>query len=145
MTKLDQLLDQIKDKRNLPSDNALAKALHVTRATVSGWRHGNRWPDEVACARIADLAEVRVIEVIAIAGEARARTPEAKAVWRRVGQAAVIVTAVGLSMIAAPVRAAAIDVLMSSNHHYAHLRRLLQRITGGRGRRAAGAARSVHR
>lgn len=83
-------LDKIKESRSLNSDAGLARLLKVKPQTLSNWRKGNNWPDEVACAHIADLAGVKVIEVLGAAGEARAKTAEAKAVWRRVAAAAAL-------------------------------------------------------
>jgi len=88
MDALNRLLDTIKQLRSLSSDAALARLLKVRPQALANWRTGSRLPDEVACARIADLAGVRVIEVLGLVGEARATSAEAKAVWRRVAQAA---------------------------------------------------------
>lgn len=89
MNAINKLLDKAKQSRSLPTDMALADALHVGRAAVSGWRHGVRHPDPVACARIAEMAGEPLQRVLGIVGEARALSQEEKQVWRRLAQAAV--------------------------------------------------------
>lgn len=105
METLQSLLDHIKHSHGITSDNALAGELGVTRASVSGWRHGTNLPGPVACARIADLGGVSLAKVLGIVGEARAISREEKAVWRRLASAAAIAFVAVLT--AAPNRAEA--------------------------------------
>lgn len=90
MPTISQVLDTIRDRRSLASDNALAGLLGVTRASVSNWRTGRNMPDAVQCARLADLAGLPLAQVIGAAGEARAISREEKAVWKRLASAAAL-------------------------------------------------------
>ena len=90
MNTLNNLLDKARELRSLPSDNALARELHVSRQRVSAWRHGTNHPDPVACARIAEITGEPLPRVLGIVGEARAISAEEKRVWRRLATAAAI-------------------------------------------------------
>lgn len=91
MTTIDQLLDQAKKARGIDTDSDLAKALGVTKAAVSGWRHGTRQPDTVTCATLAGLTGEPLARVLGIVGEARAISREEKAVWRKLAATAALV------------------------------------------------------
>src|ERR1700741_1990792 len=106
MNALNILLDKARETRSLPSDNALAIALDVSRQRVSAWRHGTNYPDPVACARIAEMTGEPLARVLGIVGEARALSKEEKQVWRRLAQAAAI-AAIGLTALP----------LLSGEHH----------------------------
>ena len=56
MANVAVLLDKVRNTRSIASDNALALSLHVTRQTVSQWRHGDAYPDEDRIAQLAELA-----------------------------------------------------------------------------------------
>lgn len=88
MDELNKLLDRIKETRSLPSDNALAKVLGVTRGSVSNWRHGKNYPDTVQCAAIAGFTGEPLARVLGIVGEARAISREEKAVWHKLATSA---------------------------------------------------------
>lgn len=99
MTAVNNLLDKAKQLRSLPSDNALAGELGVSRQRVSAWRHGTNHPDPVACARISELTGEPLTRVLGIVGEARAVSADEKRVWRRLAQAACLaLIAAGWSM-----------------------------------------------
>jgi len=51
MTTLTKLLDTAKEKCNAHTDMALAARLHVSRASVSNWRHGRNYPDATTSRR----------------------------------------------------------------------------------------------
>ncbi len=92
------LLDRCRECGSLSTDAALADALGVTKQAVSGWRHGSRLPDPVACGRIARLSGVRLAVVMGVVGEARAISRDEKAVWRRLATAAALLLAVSLPL-----------------------------------------------
>lgn len=96
MTAVNKLLDKAKEMRSLPSDNALAKALGVTRGSVSNWRHGKNWPDAIACARLADMTGEPLARVLGMVGEERAISREEKAVWHRLAVAAALAVVAAL-------------------------------------------------
>ncbi|APP74226.1 hypothetical protein BJD12_01960 [Xanthomonas vesicatoria ATCC 35937] len=106
MQSVAELLDAIKERRNLTTDSALAAALGVSRQTVNNWRQGRNTPDPVACATIAGLTGEPLALVMGIAGEQRAISREEKAVWRKLAATAMTL-AIGVSL-ALPVRAEAV-------------------------------------
>lgn len=106
MSAVTDIIDTAKERAGITSDNALAIRMEVTRAAVSAWRNGKAYPDEVSCAKLADLAGLRLNHVLGTIGEARAISREAKAVWRRLASAAAVVLAVLLT--GAPNRADAL-------------------------------------
>lgn len=96
MSEVNKLLDKAREMRSLPSDNALALSMHVSRQRVSAWRHGTNYPDAVACARIAEMTGEPLARVLGIVGEARAVSREEKAVWHRLAVAAVLAVVAAL-------------------------------------------------
>lgn len=93
-----EYLDAVKAKLDLPSDYATAKALGVTRATMSRYRVAGACPDELVCARIADILGVEPIEVIAAAQFERSKDEQARALWESIWGKAVGVTAASLML-----------------------------------------------
>lgn len=79
-TTLDYL-DAVKARYALPSDYALAKALHIPQTTVSGYRSGRRVFDDDTALTVATALELNPMEVIAAANAERSKTPEQKARW----------------------------------------------------------------
>jgi len=65
------LLDQAKAACMARNDAQLAKCLGVTRAALSNWRTGQRFPDWNACRALADKSGLPVAEVLAIVSAAR--------------------------------------------------------------------------
>lgn len=105
MKSTEQYLDEVKDRLGLPSDYAIAKALGVTRAAVSRYRMGHSMPDDLVCARIAEILAIEPMEVIAATNYQRSKTDEARHLWegiwgKVVGAIALnlIVCAVGVSV-----------------------------------------------
>ncbi|WP_246791777.1 DUF3693 domain-containing protein [Burkholderia perseverans] len=76
-------LDAIKARLDLPSDYAVAKALHLTRAAVSKQRLGHSAFDETTALRVADILGLDPMEVIASAHIERARDEETRRLWER--------------------------------------------------------------
>lgn len=105
MKSTEQYLDEVKTRLELPSDYAIAKALGVTRAAVSSYRTGRSMPDDLVCARIADVLGVEPMEVIAAINYQRSKSDDARHLWEGIwGKAAgaialsLTVCAVGLSV-----------------------------------------------
>ena len=117
MNALNILLDKAKETRSLPSDNALAGLLGVSRQRVSAWRHGTNYPDPVACARIAEITGEPLARVLGVVGEARALSTEEKKVWRRLATAATI----GVAFLM-PFQTPAGTLTGGESMHYAKLR-----------------------
>jgi len=100
-----QYLDAVRERLDLPSDYATAKALGVTRAAVSKYRLGHSLPDDLVCAKIAEILGVETLEVIAAINYQRSKSDDARALWESIwGKAAgaialnLIVCAVGVSV-----------------------------------------------
>lgn len=102
MDAVNQLLDQARIGANLPSDNALAQRMGVTRAVVSNWRQArNPIPDE-RIAQICAMAKLDGPLWIAMVHAERAQTQTERALWRlmldRISAAAAVFALVALSM-----------------------------------------------
>lgn len=79
-----EYLDAVKAKLDLPSDYATAKALGVTPSTVSKYRLLKSAPDDLVCARIAEILCVEPMEVIAAVHWERSTEPKARALWESI-------------------------------------------------------------
>lgn len=119
MKTISDLLDVIRQRRNLETDSALAAALGVSRQTVNNWRQGRNTPDAVACATIAGLSGEPLNVVIGIAGEQRAVSREEKAVWRTLAATATLLVAGVLGAAHTPVQAAQAGLNAGPDVHYA--------------------------
>lgn len=106
MKSTGQYLDEVKERLDLPSDYAIAKALGVTRAAISSYRTGRSMPDDLVCARIAAALDVEPMEVISAINYQRAKSDDARKLWETIwGKAA---GAIALSLIACAVGALAV-------------------------------------
>ncbi|XQA76277.1 DUF3693 domain-containing protein [Xanthomonas sacchari] len=122
MKSVAELLDAIKERRNLSTDSDLAAALGVSRQTVNNWRKGRNTPDPVACATIAGLTGEPLALVMGIAGEQRAISREEKAVWRKLAATAMGVLLLIGGALPHEAKAATINALQESHTiHYAKL------------------------
>jgi transcriptional regulator with XRE-family HTH domain len=74
-------LEAVKARRGITSDYALAKALHITPSTISGYRAGRSRIDDDVALTIAEILDLNPLTVIAAANAERAKTPEARARW----------------------------------------------------------------
>jgi len=63
--KLRNLLDQTKDALGISSDGALARALDVSKQSVSDYYNGKRAPDDFACLKIAQATGKPLETIIA--------------------------------------------------------------------------------
>nr|WP_313208115.1 DUF3693 domain-containing protein [Stenotrophomonas geniculata] len=112
MDAVNQLLDQARVGTNLPSDNALAQRMGVTRAVVSNWRQArNPIPDE----RIAQLCAMAKLDGPAWTARIhaeRAASPAERAMWKSMlDRLSAVAAVLALVVFAAPgaARAKAID------------------------------------
>ena len=125
MSNVALLLDKAKKTLNANTDADLARALGVTRASVSNWRSGRNFPDTVQCATIAGLTGEPLAKVLGIVGEARAINKDEKAVWKRLAGsvAAILLTISSLYAPQATAQDSAdqeIDATTPINRHYAN-------------------------
>jgi len=112
MDAVNQLLDQARVGTNLPSDNALAQRMGVTRAVVSNWRQArNPIPDE----RIAQLCAMAKLDGPAWTARIhaeRAASPAERAMWKSMlDRLSAVAAVLALVVFAAPgaARAKAVD------------------------------------
>lgn len=91
MDYLNKLLDKCKEVRMVRTESDLSDLLKVRKQTLSGWRHGARLPDPVACAQIAQITGEPLAKILGTVGEARAISKDEKQVWRRLAQVAVLI------------------------------------------------------
>jgi transcriptional regulator with XRE-family HTH domain len=82
MEKTTRLLDQIKEKHGLQSDNALAAKLGVRRQRVSNFYKGERAPDNTVCKRIAVLLNKPLSEIISLVEIDTAKDEKKRSEWR---------------------------------------------------------------
>lgn len=76
-----QYLQAVKAALGITSDYALAKALHITPSTVSGYRAGRSRIDDDVALTISEILKLNPLVVIASANAERAKTPEQRARW----------------------------------------------------------------
>lgn len=105
--EINELLDKAKNKSNLSSDYALAKALGVKTGHVSGWRKGTRHPSNTEAVQLATLAGLPEMEVIAEIELRTANSEKKKEFWKNYiesrGVAACLgLTALGIALILTP-------------------------------------------
>ena len=129
MKSTQQYLDEIKERLGVESDYALAKALGMTRASVSSYRCGRTFPDDMACAKIAEILGCEPMEVIAATNYQRSKTDDARALWESIwgkaaGAIALSLTACAVGLSVAPTSKAAesgspksASLVIMSNHN----------------------------
>lgn len=84
-------MDEAADRGIVKNDSDLAHRLGVTRQSVSAWRKGDAAPNEDQAAALADL--LGKPEVMPECAAARAKTPQARAMWERLAKVASMATA----------------------------------------------------
>lgn len=97
------LLDRWKAYKGLESDCAAAGALKITRATVSGWRHGKSHMSVVSAEKIAVDLKLDVCSTLCALEADRAHSETTRKVWARYGKAAFMALLMGLSFQVAAV------------------------------------------
>lgn len=102
------ILDAAKTKRGLDSDNRLALELVVSRGMVSKWRNGHDAPDVQNAMKLADMAELDRLEVLATCELHREKDPKRRAYWAMFKP--------GLRRVAALVTAPVVALILSSLH-----------------------------
>lgn len=94
MTATIELLDAFKRAKHIDSDNAAAKLLSVTRASVSGWRNGLSAPKPHTVADMCEGIGADVAPWLARVEAERAHSSADRKVWaslaRRLGAAAAV-------------------------------------------------------
>lgn len=122
--KTSEYLDLAKTKAGISSDYALAVKIGATRQAVSRWRQGGN-PDPLYAAKIAELAQVEPLLVIADIEIEKANTahrPTVTAEWRsllsRIGGVAVSMAVGTLISAPSPSEARAVITVASAEPVY---------------------------
>jgi len=79
------LLDKAKERRSIPTDMALGERLGRSRAIVSQWRKGEKYPEEDVLCALADLAGEEQAKVL-VGVQAERTTGPAHRAWERLAR-----------------------------------------------------------
>lgn len=79
---INELLDRAKNRANLPSDYALAKVLGLPTGNLSNIRKGRAHPSNEVAVKLATLAGLEEMRVIAEIELRTANTPKKKEFWQ---------------------------------------------------------------
>lgn len=83
-----KLLDKYAASCSLSRDKDIAQRLRVTKATVSGWRHGKAHPNPEAIGKMCTAISEPLSAWLPLIESERSRTPEDSKVWLRLVQGA---------------------------------------------------------
>lgn len=123
-------IDMLRAKRELSSDNKVAKYMGMEQSHISSYRTGRREFSDATCAKFAEALELPATYVIAEIHAHRAKDSSVKIIWQNLAEtirkshAFVIVVLIGLFGLAPNPAGAATDLTKSSlfnqSIHYAH-------------------------
>ena len=82
METIKGLLDAMKEKAGVESNNGIAAILGVRRQRVTDYYNGDRIPDNIVCKRIAEYLERPLPEIIATVGADSEKDEERREEWR---------------------------------------------------------------
>lgn len=82
MTRFIELLDRLKEKRELRTDYAAAKVLGISTARMHDYRSGNRNPDNYTLTRIAIELGIDPMTLIAELHAATEKNEKKRTFWR---------------------------------------------------------------
>jgi hypothetical protein len=83
MTNIEDLLSRTRAALGKSSDYALAKALHMTQSQLIEIKKGRQGLGPKAIVRIAEITGLTTHDVLVLANEERAKTPDDKEFWGR--------------------------------------------------------------
>ena len=115
-----ELLDQAKERANIGSDYALAKAMGIQTGIVANWRKGKRHPSNEEAVQLAVLAGLDEMRVIAEIEMRTANSEKKRKFWKHYIESRGLVAtlgicAIGLAIIATPETAEA-RILQMQNY-----------------------------
>lgn len=118
--EIQELLDQAKNRANIPSDYALAKVLGISNGIVANWRKGKRHPSNEEAVKLATLAGLDEMRVIAEIELRTANSDKKKEFWKHYIEsrgitATVSMTALAIAIMVTPEPAQA-TILQSPNY-----------------------------
>jgi hypothetical protein len=105
--ELIEIIEKAKERANIPSDYALAKAMRIERQVISQWRGGKRHPSNEEAVQLATLAGLDEMRVIAEIELRTANTEKKREFWKQWIEArgiagTALVCFIGISIIATP-------------------------------------------
>lgn len=101
--KITELLDQAKNRANLPSDYALAKVLGLSAGNMSNIRKGKAHPSNEVAVKLATLAGLEEMRVIAEIELRTANTPKKKEFWQHYIESRGVAACLGMTALAASI------------------------------------------
>lgn len=118
--ELSEIIEKAKTRANITSDYALAKVLGIDRRIVSDWKRGKKHPNNEEAIKLATLAGIEDMRVIAEIEMRSANTEKKREFWKsyidtRGLTATLGLIALGLSILAAPEPAEA-NILQMQNY-----------------------------
>jgi transcriptional regulator with XRE-family HTH domain len=134
--KIEDLLDRAKKSANIESDYALAKVLGISPGNLSNIRTGKSHPSNEVAVKLATLAKIEEMQVIASIEYRTANTEKKKKFWKSYLESRGLVATIGmiglgLSIMTSPEPAEAnvlhidnygetITLISSQDIHYAY-------------------------
>jgi transcriptional regulator with XRE-family HTH domain len=91
-----KLLDKYKAACSIPSDNACAERLKVSRQAVSKWRNEQAHPDADSVEKMCDSIHEPLRAWLPLIEAERARSPAVKQVWLRLAQASAALAVIAI-------------------------------------------------
>ena len=82
METIKELLNAVKEKAGVESNNSIAGILGVRRQRVTDYYNGERVPDNIVCKRIAEYLERPFPEIIAAVGADSEKDENRREEWR---------------------------------------------------------------
>lgn len=118
--EINELIEQAKKRANISSDYALAKVLGIDRRVISDWKKDKRHPNNEEAIKLATLAGVDEMQVIASIELMTANTDKKKEFWKHYIEsrgiaATVVMIGLGVSLMVAPDESKA-EVLQLQNY-----------------------------
>ena len=81
MQTIDEILNETLKKLGKTTDSELAKAIGVTKQTISNYRLKKSTPDNFAIVQIAGILNRSPLEILGIIEAEKAKTPERQEYW----------------------------------------------------------------
>jgi len=83
---ISKVLDDAKEKLNISSDYALAKATKIKKEYISMYRKGDRTPDAYACARLEEVLKLKPYELLSQMKAETEKNEEKRDYWKKVSE-----------------------------------------------------------
>jgi len=84
MRIIDDYIDLIKTRHDLPSDRAAAKLIGISSSSINHWRLRRTWPSDRSMIKVAELAGIDEQEAVADLHIWMAKTEDVRALWQKI-------------------------------------------------------------